>query len=101
MVEAEELIARHLQQVKEGLVSLHNASYFTLDEWIKLDIIIHKGHYEFTKGPPESLPDGAPLLVFQGLEDDTVIELDIDSNSLLESSNGAKCVTVLVPEDSR
>ncbi|KAK0111562.1 hypothetical protein ONS95_001913 [Cadophora gregata] len=48
--------ARALEQVKMGLYMLYGASYFTEDEWIKIDGLIHKGQYVFTNGP--SLLDG-------------------------------------------
>ena len=35
---------------------LYGAAYFTEDEWIKIDGLIHKGKYVFTNGP--SLLDG-------------------------------------------
>jgi hypothetical protein len=31
---------------------LYGADYFTEDEWIKIDGLIHKGQYVFTNGPP-------------------------------------------------
>jgi hypothetical protein len=31
---------------------LYGADYFTEDEWIKIDGLIHKGQYVFTQGPP-------------------------------------------------
>lgn len=33
---------------------LYGASYFTEDEWIKIDGLIHKGQYVFTSGPPRT-----------------------------------------------
>ncbi|EHK96443.1 hypothetical protein M7I_7837 [Glarea lozoyensis 74030] len=31
---------------------LYGADYFTEDEWVKIDGLIHKGQYVFTSGPP-------------------------------------------------
>ncbi|CAL3967930.1 hypothetical protein PZA11_007000 [Diplocarpon coronariae] len=47
--------ARALEQVKMGLLILCGASYFSDDEWIKIDRLIHKGHYVFTNGPASIL----------------------------------------------
>ncbi|KAH7386388.1 hypothetical protein BKA64DRAFT_645949 [Cadophora sp. MPI-SDFR-AT-0126] len=49
-------VTRALEQVKMGLFMLYGAAYFTEDEWIKIDGLIHKGKYVFTNGP--SLLDG-------------------------------------------
>ncbi|KAI9050631.1 hypothetical protein LZ554_005790 [Drepanopeziza brunnea f. sp. 'monogermtubi'] len=59
---------RALEQVKMGLYMLYGASYFTEDEWIKIDGLIHKGKYIFTSGPPNSInildSKDEPLLSF-------------------------------------
>jgi hypothetical protein len=39
------------------LLKLYGAEYFTEDEWIKIDDLIHKGNYVFTNGPPSNLLD--------------------------------------------
>ena len=36
---------------------LYGASYFTEDEWIKIDGLIHKGQYVFTSGPATNILD--------------------------------------------
>ncbi|EKD14168.1 hypothetical protein MBM_07845 [Drepanopeziza brunnea f. sp. 'multigermtubi' MB_m1] len=59
---------RALEQVKMGLYMLYGASYFTEDEWIKIDGLIHKGQYIFTSGPPNNInildSKDEPLLSF-------------------------------------
>lgn len=36
---------------------LYMVDYFTEDEWMKIDVCIHKGQYVFTKGPPKHILD--------------------------------------------
>lgn len=36
---------------------LYGADYFTEEEWIKIDGLIHKGQYVFTQGPPQNILD--------------------------------------------
>lgn len=36
---------------------LYMADYFTEDEWMKIDVCIHKGEYVFTNGPPKHILD--------------------------------------------
>ena len=44
---------------------LYGAAYFTEDEWIKIDVLIHKGQYVFTRGPQDNILEEA-LISFEG-----------------------------------
>ncbi|KAH6671676.1 hypothetical protein B0J14DRAFT_655533 [Halenospora varia] len=59
--------ARALEQ---GLYMLYGADYFTEDEWIKIDGLIHKGNYVFTRGPPTNLLEETEeeLMTFEDTE---------------------------------
>ncbi|TEY84073.1 hypothetical protein BOTCAL_0022g00480 [Botryotinia calthae] len=46
-----------LEEVKNGCCMLYGAEFFTEDEWVKIDVLLHKGKYVFTNGPQEQLPD--------------------------------------------
>lgn len=50
-------VQKTLTDVKMGLSILYGADYFTEEEWIKLDALIHKGRYIFTHGPPINIVD--------------------------------------------
>lgn len=52
----------------KGLSILYGADYFTEDEWIKLDGLIHKGNYVFTRGPQANILD-EELMSFDDFED--------------------------------
>lgn len=45
---------------------LYGAAYFTEDEWIKIDGLIHKGQYIFTRGPQNNLLEEGELISFEG-----------------------------------
>ena len=45
---------------------LYGAAYFTEDEWIKIDGLIHKGQYVFTRGPQNNLLEEGELISFEG-----------------------------------
>lgn len=36
---------------------LYGAEFFTEDEWVRIDALLHKGKYVFTNGPQKQLPD--------------------------------------------
>jgi hypothetical protein len=44
---------------------LYGAAYFTEDEWIKIDSLIHKGQYVFTRGPQNNLLEEGELISFE------------------------------------
>ncbi|KAF7934626.1 uncharacterized protein EAE98_002671 [Botrytis deweyae] len=48
---------RILEEVKNGCCMLYGAEYFTEDEWVKIDALLHKGKYVFTNGPQKQLQD--------------------------------------------
>ncbi|PBP28517.1 hypothetical protein BUE80_DR000481 [Diplocarpon rosae] len=75
--------ARALEQVKMGLLILCGASYFTDDEWIKIDGLIHKGRYKFTNGPRSILDSSTSdeLMTF-----DEQINLPMQDNQSSEKS---------------
>lgn len=52
----------------KGLSILYGADYFTEEEWIKLDGLIHKGQYVFTRGPQTNILD-EELMSFDDFED--------------------------------
>jgi len=37
-----------------GLYMLYGADYFTNEEWFKIDLLLHKGKYVLTQGPPQA-----------------------------------------------
>ncbi|KAH9209513.1 hypothetical protein DL95DRAFT_344275 [Leptodontidium sp. 2 PMI_412] len=61
--------ARALEQVKMSLFMLYGAAYFTEDEWIKIDGLIHKGQYVFTSGPSNPLEGNFELMSFDDVND--------------------------------
>ena len=63
---------------------LYGADYFTEDEWIKLDFLIHKGRYEWTNGPPLLLDE--ELMTFDDSED--VLNINIKNNPVDQESPG-------------
>ncbi|KAF7959415.1 hypothetical protein EAE96_001034 [Botrytis aclada] len=48
---------RILEEVKNGCCMLYGAEFFTEDEWVKIDALLHKGKYVFTNGPQKQLTD--------------------------------------------
>jgi len=50
---------------------LYGASYFTEDEWVKIDGLIHKGEYVFTSGPPKANFLDDELMSFEDMNDKT------------------------------
>ncbi|PVH69021.1 hypothetical protein DL98DRAFT_661894 [Cadophora sp. DSE1049] len=78
--------ARALEQVKMGLFMLYGAAYFTEDEWIKIDGLIHKGKYVFTNGP--SLLDGnfdGELMSFDDGNDKPDLSIQMPPNSSFDT----------------
>ncbi|ESZ93373.1 hypothetical protein SBOR_6250 [Sclerotinia borealis F-4128] len=43
--------AKGLEYAERGSCILYGAGYFTEEEWVKLDALLHKGKYVFTNGP--------------------------------------------------
>ncbi|KAF7877388.1 hypothetical protein EAF04_001068 [Stromatinia cepivora] len=48
--------AKGLELAERGSSMLYGAGYFTEDEWVKLDALLHRGKYVFTNGPQTSVP---------------------------------------------
>ncbi|KAI9640457.1 hypothetical protein NHQ30_011203 [Ciborinia camelliae] len=48
--------AEGLKMVEAGSYILYGAGYFTREEWVKLDPLLHKGRYVFTESPQSSPP---------------------------------------------
>ncbi|CAG8958603.1 hypothetical protein HYFRA_00009920 [Hymenoscyphus fraxineus] len=71
-----EKTARVLDQVKSGLSMLYMVDYFTEDEWMSIDLCIHKGKYVFTNGPPRHIldmsDDGQGTATPIGLQPETI-----------------------------
>ncbi|KAL3420245.1 hypothetical protein PVAG01_08744 [Phlyctema vagabunda] len=56
--------AKALEMAKHALSVLYATDYFTDEEWMKLDGLVHKGKYVWTMGPaPSNLLDGSPLMM--------------------------------------
>ncbi|KAF4634316.1 hypothetical protein G7Y89_g3790 [Cudoniella acicularis] len=72
--------SRALEQVKMGLFVLYGADYFTEDEWIKIDGLIHKGQYVFTRGPPTNFLE-EELMSFDDAKD-TGRSLDLQTEPM-------------------
>lgn len=61
----------------QNLSILYGAHYFTEEEWIKFDSLLHKGRYVLSDGPASNILD-APLMTFEESKDDikdTVVEI--------------------------
>lgn len=59
-------LAEAFGRVERDLAILFGTGYWTLDEWVKIDGLLHKGEYFFTNGPGKPLVGpGKPLV---GLE---------------------------------
>lgn len=69
---------------------LYGAEYFTEEEWIQLDGLIHKGKYVFTRGPPKHLLDGSPLMMSADYNDQSNGNHDFNEIDALEPLQNAK-----------
>lgn len=70
----------------QGLYMLYGADYFTEEEWIKIDGLVHKGQYVFTRGPPNNLLE-EPLMTFEdSAEDKPTLNVQIDSIDSFETT---------------
>ena len=72
---------------------LYGADYFTEEEWIKIDGLIHKGNYVFTRGPPSNILE-EPLINFEESKMDPKPEFDVQIQAI-ESPVEREVVTVL------
>ncbi|KUJ14222.1 uncharacterized protein LY89DRAFT_686732 [Mollisia scopiformis] len=69
--------ARALEQVKMGLYMLRGADYFTEEEWIKIDGLIHKGRYVFTNGPQQQHVLDQELISFDDINEQNDFSVQI------------------------
>ncbi|PBP18008.1 hypothetical protein BUE80_DR011165 [Diplocarpon rosae] len=90
--------ARALEQVKMGLLILCGASYFSDDEWIKIDGLIHKGQYKFTNGPPNIIDSAASEELMSFDEQINLPVQDNQSFDKLKENLAAKEDPVVVTE---
>jgi hypothetical protein len=64
---------------------LYGAAYFTEDEWIKIDGLIHKGQYVFTRGPQNNLLEEGELISFEGsMEEKAQLNLQVRAEESLD-----------------
>ncbi|CZR64049.1 uncharacterized protein PAC_13946 [Phialocephala subalpina] len=97
--------ARALEQVKMGLFMLRGADYFTEDEWIKIDGLIHKGKYVFTNGPQRSNVVDEALITFDDTntaeKQDVHVQIQpMTSFSTIEEETATPSPTLSDPADS-
>jgi hypothetical protein len=85
----------------QNLSVLYGADYFTEDEWIKLDGLLHKGRYVLSAGPPTNGVDEEPLMTFDDSRDD--IENDGPeaghAQNIVSEITGEATNTMLVKEE--
>jgi hypothetical protein len=75
---------------------LYGADYFSEDEWIKIDGLIHKGKYVFTNGPAKDLFE-EPLINF---DETPMKEVSISVSEVVPASDEQRMATVLSEESS-
>ncbi|KAG4441498.1 hypothetical protein IFR05_003025 [Cadophora sp. M221] len=92
--------ARALEQVKMGLFMLYGAAYFTEDEWIKIDGLIHKGQYVFTTGPSNPLEGSFELMSFDDANDKTDLILQTNPNLSFDTAKADAFVVTETQVDS-
>jgi hypothetical protein len=74
---------------------LYGAAYFTEDEWIKIDGLIHKGQYVFTRGPENNILE-EELISFEGsTEEKAQLNVQIHAD---ESFNTMKADEIKITE---
>jgi hypothetical protein len=65
---------------------LYGASYFTEDEWIKIDGLIHKGHYVFTNGPQNDVLDEELISFESSIEEHAQLNVQIQANGSMDAT---------------
>jgi len=69
---------------------LYGAEYFTEDEWIKIDGLVHKGRYVFTRGPPNNVLEDQPLMTFEDTNEEPKLNGHLTTtNSLPEHTSSS------------
>ncbi|KAG4429911.1 hypothetical protein IFR05_014607 [Cadophora sp. M221] len=91
--------ARALEQVKMGLLMLYGAAYFTEDEWIKIDGLIHQGQYVFTSGPSNPLEGNFELMSFDDANDKPDSALHTNPNQSFDTAKADAFVVTEVQVD--
>jgi hypothetical protein len=76
---------------------LYGADYFTEDEWIKIDCLLHKGKYVLTNGPAQILLHEEELISF-GDSKDEMEPTNINANSI-EAFKPSEKDTIVVSEE--
>jgi hypothetical protein len=74
---------------------LYGADYFTEEELIKIDGLIHKGKYVFTSGPPSNILE-EPLMTFEESKEETESQGQVQPVELLKET---KVNNVVVTEE--
>lgn len=74
---------------------LYGAGYFSESSWIKIDSLIHKGQYEFTRGPPKHILD-EPLMAFENSKCEAKSDVNVHA-SAAKAPNAFEEDTIVVP----
>ncbi|QSZ32143.1 hypothetical protein DSL72_001713 [Monilinia vaccinii-corymbosi] len=81
--------AKALEKVEMNSFILYATGYFTQEEWVKFDAILHKGKYTFTEGPPispltppTSLDVEEPLIKLVGSSEDKLEVASVSDKSI-------------------
>lgn len=77
----------------QGLLKLYGADYFTEEEFIKIDGLIHKGRYVFTSGPPKHMYDMEELMSFDESPEE-MKPINVQPNSIQSFESSKKDVVV-------
>jgi hypothetical protein len=64
---------------------LYGAAYFTEDEWIKIDGLIHKGQYVFTRGPQSNILEEELMSFEDSIEEKAQVNMQIQANESLHT----------------
>jgi hypothetical protein len=74
---------------------LYGANYFTDEEWIKIDGLVHKGKYVFTQGPPSNILE-EPLMTFEETNEE---EKDVVQLPEIDAFDPTKLNSIIVTEE--
>jgi len=74
---------------------LYGAAYFTEDEWIKIDGLIHKGQYVFTRGPQNNILEEELMSFDDSIEEKAHVNVQVQAN---ESFDTIKADTMTITE---
>jgi hypothetical protein len=76
----------------QNLSILYGADYFTQEEWIKIDCLIHKGRYVLSDGPPSNILE-EPLMTFEESRDDQEDTVEIPADDSFCQTKSASIAT--------